>query len=164
MKTINLEAMKYSEFSTEANLVDSFVKTLQSGRSQYNSIQIATEWNHKSGMVDVLVRDTSRSLIAFEAKLSDWKRAFLQAYRNTAYANRTYVLLPMKTVHRALLAREEFEFRGIGLCAFDGKKIHTYIEAVEQDAILAWVRARAHDYFDELLDEQHNNRFVRRRG
>jgi hypothetical protein len=154
-----IEAKRLQDFKTESNLVKSFVEILQTGRTQYKSVQVVTEWNHKSGMVDILARDTSNSLIAFEAKLSNWKRAFLQAYRSTAYANRTYVLLPMQTAHRALRAQEEFEFRGIGLCAFDGETIHTLIEASEQDPILAWIRTRAHDYFDGFLDE-YNNRLI----
>jgi hypothetical protein len=142
------------EFGTEACLVERFIGVLQAGRTTFGSVQVATEWDHRSGFVDVLARDGAQSLVAFEAKLADWRRAFMQAYRNTAYANRTYVLLPEKTVHRALPAREEFEFRGIGLCAFDGKKVRIVIEASEHDPLLSWVRARAHEHFDGLVNER----------
>ena len=142
-------------FATEACLVEGFLGKLQAGRTKFGVVQAATEWDHRAGFVDVLARDSEGSLLAFEAKLSDWRRAFLQAYRNTAYANRAYVLLPQTTVHRALRDREEFEFRGIGLCSFDGKQLHVLIEAAEHDALLAWVRTRAHDFFDgQQLDER----------
>jgi len=139
-------------FSTEASLVERFVGALQSGSSVFGPLQVTTEWSHRAGFVDVLARDATASLIAFEAKLSDWKRAYLQAYRNTAYANRVYVLLPSETVHRALRDQEEFEFRGIGLCSFDGQQIRVFIEATEQEPLLIWLRKRAHEHFNGLPD------------
>ncbi len=141
-------------FATEACLVERFIGALQSGCTSFGSVQVTTEWDHRSGLVDVLARDGTQSLVAFEAKLADWRRAFLQAYRNTAYANRTYVLLPEKIAHRAMQDREEFEFRGVGLCAFDGEQVRVLIEASEQAALLAWLRAQAHEYFDALPNER----------
>ncbi len=142
------------DFTTEACLVERFIGALQAGSTVFGPVQVTTEWDHRSGSVDVLARDGTQSLVAFEAKLGDWRRAFLQAYRNTAYANRAYVLLPEKTVHRAMRDREEFEFRGVGLCAFDGKQVRVLIEASEQDALLVWLRVRAHEHFDALPDER----------
>jgi hypothetical protein len=158
-----LRSRKNFKFATEASLVERFVVALRTGRTQYGAVQVSTEWDHKSGFVDVLARDCSDALIAFEAKLSDWRRAFLQAYRSTAYANRAYVLLPMQTAHRALKAREEFEFRGIGLCAFDGMHVHMLIEAAEQDPLLVWLRNRAHEYFNGLPNDR-RRRSQRSRG
>lgn len=142
-----------NEFTTEACLVEQFIGTLQAGRTNFGLVQVTTEWDHRSGFVDVLARDGTQSLVAFEAKLADWRRAFHQAYRNTAYANRAYVLLPEKTAHRAMRDREEFEFRGVGLCAFDGEQVQVLIEAAEQDALLVWLRARAHEHFDALPND-----------
>jgi hypothetical protein len=141
------------EFSTEASLVERFIGALRAGRTVFGAVQVTTEWDHRSGYVDVLARDGTQSLVAFEAKLADWRRAFHQAYRNTVYANRAYVLLPEKIAHRAMRDREEFEFRGVGLCAFDGKQVRVLIEASEQDALLAWLRVRAHKHFDTLPNE-----------
>lgn len=151
------------EFSTEACLVEGFVGMLESGRTPFGVTQVATEWDHRSGFVDVLARDLEQTLVAFEAKLADWRRAFMQAYRNTAYANRTYVLLPEKTVHRALCHREEFEFRGVGLCSFDGITVRILIEAAAQDPLLRWLHALAHEHFDGGSDEPHTARPRRNR-
>lgn len=145
---------KVQDFLTESCMVESFVGALQAGRTAFGSVQVTTEWDHRSGFVDVLARDGAQELVAFEAKLTDWRRAFLQAYRNAAYANRAYVLLPEKTVHRALRDREEFEFRGIGLCAFNGREVKIVIEAAGQDPLLQWLRARAHEHFNALPDER----------
>lgn len=146
---MNLTSKKTKGFDTEASLVDQFVDLINSGKTDFGEVQITTEWDHTSGVVDVLLRDASESLIAFEAKLNNWQRAFSQAYRSSAYANRVYVLLPEATAHLAMRDQEEFQFRGIGLCAFNGKNLRIMIEAAEQDLLLNWVRDRAHDFFDE---------------
>jgi hypothetical protein len=144
---------RINQFPTEAALVNQFVEILGTGRSYWRNVQIATEWKHRVGFADVLVRTTGGRLVAFEAKLSDWRRAFHQAYRNTSYANHVYVLLPACAVHRALLAREEFEFRGIGLCSLQNEKLKVHIKATEQDALLTWIRQQAHEHFDGKHDE-----------
>lgn len=142
------------DFTTEADFVDQFVGKLAKGRTAFGRVQITTEWDHRSGFVDVLTRSRRKGLVAFEAKLDNWKRAFHQAYRNTAYANKSYVIVPGNVADRAMRDREEFELRGVGLCSFDGTAVQVLIEATEQDALLRWLRERAHEHFDTLPDEQ----------
>ena len=142
------------EFATEADFVERFVGKLSKGRTSFGKVQITKEWDHTAGFVDVLARHRRKTLMAFEAKLDNWKRAFHQAYRSTAYANRSYVIVPAQVAARALRDREEFELRGVGLCSFDGKSVQVLIEASEQDALLAWLRAQAHEHFDALENER----------
>lgn len=137
-------------FSSEAAMVATFVSALRKRRTCFGPVNITLEWNHGAGYVDVLARDRKKSLVAFEAKLGDWKRAFMQAYRNTAYADRTYVLLPTGVADRALRQREMFEERGIGLCGFDGVSIEVLLEAAEQPPLLPWIQKRAHEHFNGL--------------
>lgn len=141
-------------FTTEADLVDGFVSELKAGKSCYGLVQVTCEWDHRAGLVDVLARDSGDGLVAFEAKLDNWRRAFMQAYRSTAYADRTYVLVPPLVAKRALQDREEFELRGVGLCAFDGQSINILIEASEQEPLLQWVREKAHQHFNSMPDER----------
>lgn len=142
-----------TEFATESDFVDRFVGKLSKGRTSFGKVQITTEWDHRAGFVDVLARHRRNSLVAFEAKLDNWKRAFHQAYRSTAYANKSYIVVPANVATRALRDRDEFELRGVGLCSFDGKSVQVLIEAAEQDALLTWLRAQAHEHFDALDDE-----------
>lgn len=142
------------QFASEAALVESFVEKLGRGRTRYGRVEVATEWDHRSGVVDVLARNAHGALFAFEAKLENWRRAFDQAYRNTAYANRAYVLLPPAAAQRALQDKQQFQLRGIGLCSFDGRAIRVLIEAADQEALLTWVRARAHQHFDTITNER----------
>ncbi|MDP3761515.1 MAG: hypothetical protein Q8R01_13465 [Ramlibacter sp.] len=148
------QATSARSFTTEASLVECFVGALQAGRTTFGSLEVTTEWDHRSGFVDVLARDATNTLIAFEAKLRDWKRAFMQAYRNTAYANKAYVLLPDSAAKNALLHKEEFELRGIGLCAISESSVNVLIEAAEQQPLLAWLHSRAHEHFDGAAGER----------
>ena len=143
----------HSDFATEADCVDRFVELLAKGRTAFGRVQITTEWDHRSGVVDVLARHRRKTLVAFEAKLDNWKRAFHQAYRSTAYANKSYVIVPEHVASRAMRDREEFELRGVGLCSFNGSAVQVLLEATEQDALLRWLREQAHEHFDTLRNE-----------
>ncbi len=154
MAQANTRADDRTTFATEADFVECFVGKLSKGRTSFGKVQITKEWDHKAGFVDVLARHRRKSLVAFEAKLDNWKRAFHQAYRSTAYANKSYVIVPAQVAARALRDRYEFELRGVGLCSFDGKSVQVLIEASEQDALLVWLRAQAHEHFDALDDER----------
>lgn len=138
-------------FRTEAELVSSFVRILEQGKSCWGEVQVATEWSHPSGLTDVLVRTRNQRLVAFEAKLSDWRRAFHQAYRNASFAQRVYVLLPRDRIARPLEHRSSFELRGIGLCSVKDGKIYVHIGAKPQVQVLAWARAAANQHFDQLI-------------
>lgn len=148
-----IQTKGHSEFASEADFVDGFVSKLAKGRTAFGRVQITTEWDHRAGFVDVLARNRRKGLVAFEAKLDNWKRAFHQAYRSTAYANKSYVIVPEHVASRAMRDREEFELRGVGLCSFDGLAVQVLIEATEQDALLRWLREQAHEHFDTLSDE-----------
>jgi hypothetical protein len=139
--------------STEAELVQRFVLALEAGKTCWGAVEVMTEWCHPTGAADILVRTNQGGIIAFEAKLTEWRRAYHQAYRNTMYANRVYVLMPSATVHRPLPFKEEFRLRGIGLCSYNAGKIHVHIGASEQDELLTWVRRKAHENFDGALNE-----------
>ncbi|CEE40835.1 conserved hypothetical protein [Xanthomonas citri pv. citri] len=154
MSQATAPAIDRDDFSTESDFVDSFVGKLSKGRTSFGKVEITKEWDHRAGVVDVLARHRRKTLVAFEAKLNNWKRAFHQAYRSTAYANKSYVIVPAHVAARALRNRDEFELRGVGLCSFDGKSVEVLIKASEQDALLTWLRAQAHEHFDSLKDDE----------
>lgn len=56
-------------------------------------------------------------VIAYEAKLYDWKQGLYQANRYRYFADETYLLMPAETIHRARI--EEFEATGVGLISYD---------------------------------------------
>ena len=58
-------------------------------------------------------------VIAFETKLSDWKKAMAQAYRYRYYADESVVVVPPQVARIALKNRHLFEEVGVGLWTFD---------------------------------------------
>ena len=56
-----------------------------------------------------------KRIIAFEAKLHDWKRAISQAYRYQRYANQAWVVLDASRAKGATRATEQFRRLNIGL-------------------------------------------------
>jgi hypothetical protein len=59
------------------------------------------------------------SIISFELKLKDWKRAVKQAFRYKSFSNISYVVLSAKNANAALNNIEMFEKYNIGLAKFD---------------------------------------------
>ena len=60
-------------------------------------------------------------VIAFEMKLSEWRRALSQAYRYRYFADRAIVVLPSERVKLAKEALNIFKELQVGLWAFDPK-------------------------------------------
>ena len=59
------------------------------------------------------------SIISFELKLKDWKRAAKQAFRYKSFSNLTYVVIPMENINAALNNIQIFEQYNIGLAKFE---------------------------------------------
>jgi hypothetical protein len=58
------------------------------------------------------------SIISFELKLKNWKRAAKQAFRHKSFSNISYVVLPPNLPKSALNNIELFEKYNIGLATF----------------------------------------------
>lgn len=135
-------------FTSESSLVERLLAHLRSGESPWGGLEATTEWDYRTGVADVLARTAARELVAFEAKLTDWRRASHQAYRNTAYVGRAYVVLPSRVAHRVKSNAAAFAKYRIGLCAIDACKIDVLIEATTSEPLLPWLHRRAQSFFD----------------
>lgn len=58
-------------------------------------------------------------VIAVEAKLSEWRRVLVQAYRNLQFADESWVVLDHAFVRPALAQLERFQAAGVGLASMD---------------------------------------------
>lgn len=58
-------------------------------------------------------------LIAVEAKISDWQRVLVQAYRNLQFADESWVVLDHAFIRPAIAQIERFKFAGVGLASID---------------------------------------------
>ena len=145
-------------FGTEAALVKLVVRQLRGGKSPWGTVQVVTEWDYRNGRTDVLARCKAGTLVAFEAKLTRWQVACDQAYRNTAYASRTYVVLPPDIALRALAAEAFFRSRRIGLCSASPDGLQVIIEPPVVSPLMQWVADLAHRSFNGLKNDNAERR------
>ncbi len=61
-------------------------------------------------------------IVAFELKMSDWRKALSQAFRYRYFAHVSVVVLPLSEIHRASKFLSTFRLFKIGLWAFDRKE------------------------------------------
>lgn len=143
-------------FASEAQLVRTVVDIMGSPESPWGCLQTLTEWDYRTGITDVLARTPRNELIAFEAKLTDWRRACHQAYRNTSFAGRAYVVLPEPVAVRVHAYGGTFARYGVGLCACGPSELSVLIEARAKEPLMEWLTNRAHTTFDGMLDARPN--------
>jgi hypothetical protein len=131
-------------YSTEKMLVEQFVRLLGSGENPWGPMSVSCEFPYSRGKTDVVALADGEILIAFEAKLKNWRCALDQAYRNTCFAHRSYVVMPETTAATAFAYIAEFKRRGVGLCYVDNLGRITILEEPETMApIEPWLSARA---------------------
>jgi hypothetical protein len=140
-------------FRNEAQLVQKILTHFDGGATPWGPLESVTEWDYRTGITDILVRTTSREIIAFEAKLLNWRRALYQAYRNTSFAFKAYVALPEAVAVRAQRYAEHFTRLGVGLCSCGVSGVSILIDAQRGDEpLMEWLTNRAHSTFDGARD------------
>ena len=81
-------------------------------------------------------------VVAIEAKLRDWRRALVQAYRYLQFSTESWVLLDYARAASAIKERALFESSGIGLASFSSiGELHIHVYAVNNSwggSALAW--------------------------
>jgi hypothetical protein len=131
-------------YPTEKTLVDQFVRTLGTESNPWGRLEVSCEFFYARGRTDVLALADGNILIAFEAKLRDWRSALDQAYRNTCFAHKSFVLVPQSTALVAYAYLAEFRSRGVGLCYMDPAGFIRVLEEPEVSApIEPWIASRA---------------------
>lgn len=134
------------KFAKEADLVCIFVSRLQGRTSPFGDVNFGLEFDYRSGRADVIARCESGEVLAFEAKLRDWKYASHQAYRNTCFAHRSYIIVPIDTARIAKKFNGEFIKRGVGICVLTEDGIEILLEARRADPLMPWLSERAGEY------------------
>jgi hypothetical protein len=126
-------------FANEKLLVDRLLSLLQSQATFCGPVHVTPEFFYSRGRTDVVAVDQDATLFAFEAKLTDWKTALHQAYRNTCFAHSSYVVLPKKTALAAVKFVGEFEKRGVGLCYVDESALVVLRTSSHTEPIEPWL-------------------------
>lgn len=130
-------------YITEQHLVSQFVEILKRKTSPFSICGTASEFNYNSGSVDLIADNESDELVAFEAKLSKWKEALVQAYRCSSFAHYSYVVIPQSEIPKALKRKHEFTRRGIGLCGVEKSNLKIELEADRKEPLMPWLTKRA---------------------
>jgi hypothetical protein len=131
-------------YSSEKMLVDQFVCVLGSGENPWGPVTVSCEFFYSRGRTDVLALANDDTLIAFEAKLKDWRCALDQAYRNLCFAHKSFVVVPKATALTAFAYIAEFKRRGVGLCYVDNSGGLTVLEEPETSTpIEPWIAVQA---------------------
>lgn len=131
-------------FCTENALVDAFVSALYDGHeTSLPAAAIVREFSFLRGKPDVVSVSAEGEVIAFEAKLTRWRDALVQAYRNTCFAHRSFVVLPWKTAHTASKFCAEFERRSVGICAVKDGRLIIIQAAVRVEPVEPWLSVEA---------------------
>lgn len=109
-------------FSNERELVEAFknsafFETLIKDNSKFDE-----EVKGFFGIPDIVVVQLNKEKqisYAFEAKLSNWKRALFQAFRYKAFVNKSFVVMDHDSVKSALSQTDRFCRSNIGLISID---------------------------------------------
>lgn len=72
-------------------------------------------------------------LIAVEAKISDWRRVLVQAYRNLQFADESWVVLDHLFARAAIAQLDRFRVAGVGLASIEqGRGLFIHYAATTQ--------------------------------
>ena len=144
----------FPSYHSEAVLVTDLCLTLQSQNTPWKCVSIAREFFYVRGRTDVIALDANGNIIAFEAKLHDWRTALQQAFKNTSFANISYVVLPQDVALRAFQYSYDFHRYSVGLCAILNSGINILIEAPFQEPLQPWLSSLAVEEIEEDLESR----------
>lgn len=129
--------------NSEQDLVSTLLGQLLAPTAPWDIASVGTEFDYGRGRTDVVAVSHEGAVVAFEAKMRRWKPALWQAYRNTCFAHRSYVVLPADRAHAAHRHRAEFERLGIGLCSVEADGVVILVESDAFAPIQPWLTEQA---------------------
>lgn len=139
MRETRAASKPQSSYSSERHFVNEFCDALESADCPWGKVHHITEFGYLRGRTDVVAVDSNDDVIAFELKLVDWPKALEQAYRNTCFTHRSYVVLPEPILNRAERQRDDFERRKVGICYLDGGKVVVSLPSTRQLPLQPWL-------------------------
>lgn len=129
-------------FITEEKMVDTCVNELQ---NSHKNGKIVLEPNGLFGRPDIMIED--REIICIEAKLKNWKRALIQAYRYRSFSEKSYVYMDNDFIKAPLDNIDEFKRFNIGLAGVSDEKINIYYEPKETKPFSKVLYEKARSFF-----------------
>jgi len=130
-------------YESELALVDQLAALVSGGAVCWLRQSLVREFDYSSGRTDLLSITVSDHLVAFEAKLTNWRKALDQAWRNTSFANEVYVILPRACARPALQHQPAFQDAGVGLCLLDDSGVDVAFNSRDHMPVLPWLHKKA---------------------
>ena len=130
-------------YRSENLLAEEFCSALESAESPWGEVAFIREFGYVRGRADVVALDSEGNVLAFELKLEKWFEALHQAYRNTCFAHRSYVVLPEPTARRAERHPHEFVRRSVGLCYLKDGDVVVSFQALREPPLQPWLSSAA---------------------
>ena len=137
------EMVVQTPYSSENDLVNALFASLSAINAPWNLVAFAREFYYNRGRVDVIALTDFGEVVAFEAKLSRWREALHQAYRNRCLAHESYVVLPESAARLATTGEHEFLKRGVGLCSWSDNGLSVLLRASKGEPLQPWLTNRA---------------------
>lgn len=132
-----------SAYRVERDLVDDLYCAMEASRTPWGAVKLAREFSYGRGRTDLIAVDAAGRVIAFEAKIADWREALHQAYRNTCFAHSSYVVLPWSSAKKAARHYHEFQRRAVGLCYLVNGCIEVVLAAEDRFPLQPWLAEAA---------------------
>ena len=144
-------------YSLEKHLVEDFILNLSASPfSDGNSTKFIKEFNYTRGRTDLVILTATNHVIAIEAKLSRWRDALHQAYRNTCFAHYSYILVPENVANLAESHSLEFDKRSVGLASISDGTIQIRHQAIWNQPLQKWLNDLA---IQKIMGSTQNEQF-----
>lgn len=147
MKAASVRASTPARYPLEEYLVLDLLDVLQGSAQPWGELALIREFDFRSGRTDVLGRTSSSDLLALEVKLTRWRDAAQQAYRNTIFANYALVVVP-EEVATSIRDKSFLEARGVGLCHLSGGALIIDVLPRRHEPLNPWLHRRALDMIE----------------
>ncbi len=140
-----VQSRKKRVYRNERGLVRDLISCLRGSKAGPWRVQeFATEFEYRRGRTDIIAVDEDGDVVAIEAKITRWRDALRQAYRNRCFAHRSYIVVPKPVaIHAASESEDEFTRRRVGLCYVERGDVIISIEAEKREPIQLWLTAQA---------------------
>ena len=129
-------------FKYEEDLINCFITHLNNNEIEKTFTNIHREFNYSNGKTDIIA-ESDDAVFAFEAKLNKWRKAVNQAYRNTIFADYSYVVLPENQQTISTKYAAEFEKYGVGLILVNEQDLTVSISAKKNHPGDNWIVKKA---------------------
>jgi len=138
-RDVQWPAREPAGYDSERSLVDQFVGCLTAAFAPWGAVQVSREFDYNRGRTDIVALTPNGEVLAFEAKLTRWKQALDQAYRNRCFAHHSFVLFPKETALSAYRHEAEFIRRGVGICYLENDSIVILLNPQPSEPLQPWL-------------------------